>query len=132
MFERGRGTGSACRLVEHVCDGLGRERAAPEGIGDGGVEGRGAEAIEQPQEPGGRTSEVPAAQGDGVEERLGVRACGAEPVAPAKLVRVALVVGERAEVRRVFDDLVTAPGSRRRAARARSGLTMFISPAPTR
>src|SRR5271170_6187633 len=101
----------ALRLIEHVGDRLGRERAAPEGIGDGRVEGLRAEAIEELEQPRGGAPEVPAAERDGAQERLGVSARGAEPVAPAELVRVALLLGEGREVRGILDDLKTIVGA---------------------
>src|SRR5277367_1258252 len=101
----------ALRLIEDVRNRLGRERAAPEGIGDGRVEGLRAEAIEELEQPRGGAPEVPAAERDGAQERLGVRARGAEPVAPAELVRVALLLGEGREVRGILDDLKTIVGA---------------------
>ena len=99
------------RLIEHVRDRLGRERAAPESVGDRRVEGHRAESVEELEQPRGGASEGPAAQRDGAEKRLGVSADRAEPVAPAELVRVALVLGEGREVGRVLDELQSVVGA---------------------
>src|SRR5277367_6753399 len=101
----------ALRLIEHVRDRLGRERAAPESVGDRRVEGHRTESVEELEQPRGGAPEVPAAQSNGAEKRLGVSADRAEPIAPAELVRVALVLGEGREVRRLLHDLKAVVGA---------------------
>src|SRR5580658_10137180 len=111
VLEGRRRARRALRLIEDVRDRLGRERAAPEGIGDRRVEGWSAESVQELEQPRGVASEVPAAQRDGTEEGLGVSAGRAEPVTPAELVRVALSLGEGGEVRGVLHDLKVIVGA---------------------
>jgi hypothetical protein len=74
-------------LVEDVGDGGGADRTARKGFGERRIEGGRADLIEQAQQVGGLAGERLAPDGEGVEERVGVRAALPEPVPAAEVVR---------------------------------------------
>ena len=103
--EQGRLAAGAAALLEHVGDG-GRANSAPrERLRERGVEGGGADLIEQAQQARGLAGQRMSPDGEGVEEGVGLRAGVAEPIAAAELVGVALLGDEGGEVGVVFDAL---------------------------
>jgi len=96
-------TARASPLVEDVADGLCGEGAAPVGLAQGPLHFRRTVLVEKAQETVGGAAEVPPMQRDALQERLGARAGGHEPVSAAMLVRVALSVGQAVQVTGVFD-----------------------------
>jgi hypothetical protein len=104
-------TARASLLVENVADGLRGEGAAPVGLAQGPLHFRRTVLVEKAQETMGGAAEVSPMQGDALQERLGARARGHEPVSAAMLVRVALLVGQAFQVTGVFDLPTTFPGA---------------------
>ncbi len=104
--EQGRLVAGAVALLEHVGDGGGADRAAREGLGERGIQCGRADLIEQAQQARGLTGERVAADGEGVDEGLGVRTGVPEAIAAAELVGVAFLGDERGEVGVVFDALL--------------------------
>jgi len=108
-LDRNRLAPSATTLVENVSDGVGGERTATVSLDDRQVEIGGAAPIEQAKQSRGRSSEVPAVQGDLVEERVCARATGDQAIAPAMIARLAFLASQRGEVRFVLDLLARVP-----------------------
>ena len=78
---------------------------AGEGLGERRVQRGGADLIEQAQQARGLAGEGVAADGEGVEEGLGLGAGVPEAIAAAEVVGVALLGDERGEMGVVFDAL---------------------------
>jgi hypothetical protein len=104
-------TAGASTLVEDVADGLRGKGAAPVGLAKGPFHFRRTVLVEQSQETMGGAAEVSPMQRDALQERLGARARGHEPVAAAMLVRMAFLVGQAVQVARVFNLKTTFPGA---------------------
>src|SRR5690606_3695584 len=108
------GHGSAARtatLVEDVSYRLGSEGATTVALLDGGLELFGAVLIEQVQQAGGRSTDVPAMQSHRFEERRGTRAAGRQPIAPSMTARLSLGFAEACEMLVAFNLLPFVPAS---------------------
>ena len=110
--DRGRLPAGAPALIEHMGDGGGADGAAGERFREGGVEGRRADLIEQAQQTRGLAGEQVAANGEGGEERLRLRAGLPEAIAAAQVVGTTLLGDQRREMRVVFDALLAIIAAR--------------------
>jgi hypothetical protein len=88
------------------------DRSPGEGLAERGVQGGAADLVKQPQQAGGLAGERLAAEREGLEERVGVSARGAEAIATAQVMGPALLLGQGRQVRVVFDALAPIVAAR--------------------
>ncbi len=89
--------------IEDVSDGDGGDGPASEGLVEGGVEFGGPVTVEQLEQARGVAGQRFPAQGQGIDERVGLGATGAEEIAPAQLMGVTFLPGQGGEVSGILD-----------------------------
>jgi hypothetical protein len=103
-----------------VGDGGGTDRATGERVPEGDLQLRGADPVEELEQPGDLAAEVLAPQGQSLDESVGAWAGSAEPVTPAQLVSMPLLAGERLDVDRILDHLLLVVAARVRGEDVRA------------